>query len=207
MSPYLQNPLDLGAHIALHRWSVYIAWSVQLSQLTSPFLCPFFHFNHNINKLKISFEWKICLSVLFIFSFLISFSFSVTKFIGGHSDVVMGSISCNDKVDRWEIYHCNTSTKSDVVTVIQLSSNRGVCYHSVDLSFSHFTLIASCYRIISHSASNFSSLYYLFCYFSLRFLFLSCNLLGYYRQITLCAERIRSSAFSFWLLFGLYKSL
>lgn len=24
MSPYLQNPLDLGAHIALHRWSVYI---------------------------------------------------------------------------------------------------------------------------------------------------------------------------------------
>lgn len=23
MSPYLQNPLDLGAHIALHRWSVY----------------------------------------------------------------------------------------------------------------------------------------------------------------------------------------
>mmetsp|Transcript_30048 Transcript_30048/g.28717 ORF Transcript_30048/g.28717 Transcript_30048/m.28717 type:complete len:215 (+) Transcript_30048:911-1555(+) len=45
MSPCLQNPLDLGAHIALH---------------------------------------------------------SVTKFIGGHSDVVMGSISCNDKdiIDR-----------------------------------------------------------------------------------------------------------
>jgi cystathionine gamma-lyase len=45
MSPYLQNPLDLGAHMVVH---------------------------------------------------------SVSKYIGGHSDVIMGSISCNDKdiIDR-----------------------------------------------------------------------------------------------------------
>jgi len=40
MSPYLQNPLDLGAHLVVH---------------------------------------------------------SVTKYIGGHSDVVMGAVCCNDK--------------------------------------------------------------------------------------------------------------
>ena len=43
-------------------------------------------------------HYNLCFVFLILSLSLSLLPVSVTKFIGGHSDVVMGSISCNDKV-------------------------------------------------------------------------------------------------------------
>lgn len=146
------------------------------------------------------------------FLFFIWLMHSVTKFIGGHSDVVMGSISCNDKVGRWMSNGpskacCTTSYWGRVflqqsILLEQIKKKFNDFLFFTNFIFFHRSLSLNITPHILLLPNSYFSHHWLIQYFPI-LSYLS-RYLGNYRQVALCSKRIWRCSFSFRLLLGQY---